>query len=263
MKFTRKIQHGLKNPYKGIKYLFGGREGKKSVLSSYVRNYSEDEERIEKLNDFLKIDLKQYYNEIFDNDILSEIEENIINYWNNFRTVGFGESRILYLLTRCYKPNIIIDTGVYNGLSSAMFLLGLEKNKKGHLYSIDLPYQKRKDISEKVKQIRIANFPKGKSVGWLVPEILRDRWTLQLGDAKILLPQVLKDVKECDIFFHDSVHSYSHMLWEYNTIWPHLNSLLLSDDVHTNEAFDDFVKKCGCQSLKISYRFGLAVTLTN
>jgi len=263
MKFTRKIQHGLKNPYKGIKYLFGGKEGKKSVLSSYVRNYSEDEERIEKLNDFLKIDLKQYYNEIFDNDILSEIEENIINNWNNFRTVGFGESRILYLLTRCYKPNIIIDTGVYNGLSSAMFLLGLEKNKKGHLYSIDLPYQKRKDISEKVKQIRIANFPKGKSVGWLVPEILRDRWTLQLGDAKILLPQVLKDVKECDIFFHDSVHSYSHMLWEYNTIWPHLNSLLLSDDVHTNEAFDDFVKKCGCQSLKISYRVGLAVTLTN
>lgn len=263
MKLTRKIHHGLKNPYKGIKYLAGGREGKKSVISSYVRNYSEDEEKIEKLNDFLKIDLKQYYNEIFDNDILSEIEKNIINYWNDFYTVGFSESRILYLLTRYYTPNIIIDTGVFHGLSSAMFLLGLHKNKKGHLYSIDFPMAKRKDISEEKKQNSIASFPRGKSEGWLVPEILRDRWTLKVGDAKIFLPQVLKDVKECDIFFHDSRHSYSHMLWEYNTIWPHLNSLLLSDDINWNEAFDDFVKKCGCQSLKISNRCGLAVPLTN
>ena len=123
MKLTRKIRHGLKNPYRGIKYLASGKEGKKSVISSYVRNYSKDEEKIEKLNDFLKIDLKQYYNEIFDNDILSEIEENIINYWDDFYTVGFSESRILYLLTRYYKPNIIIDTGVFHGLSSAMFLL--------------------------------------------------------------------------------------------------------------------------------------------
>jgi len=263
MKLTRKIQHALKNPDRAIKYLAGGKEGKKFVLSSYVRNYSEDKERIEKLNDFLKIDLKQYYNEIFDNDILSEIEENIINYWNDFMTVGFSESRMLYLLTRYYKPNIIIETGVYHGLSSAMLLLGLHKNKKGHLYSIDFPAAKRKDISEKTKQSRIATFPKGKSEGWLVPENLRDRWTLQLGDAKILLPQVLKDVKECDMFFHDSRHSYSQMLWEYNTIWPHLNSLLLSDDIQVNDAFDDFVKNCSCQSLKISYRLGLAVPLTN
>jgi len=41
MKLTRKIHHGLKNPYGAIKYLAGGREGKKSVISSYVRNYSE------------------------------------------------------------------------------------------------------------------------------------------------------------------------------------------------------------------------------
>jgi len=263
MKFLRKILHGLKNPYKGIKYLAGGSEGKQSVISSYLRNYSDDDEKIEKLNDFLKMDLKQYYTEIFDNNILSEIEENMINYWNDFRTVGFSESRILYLLTRCYKPNIIIDTGVHHGLSSAMFLLGLHKNKKGHLYSIDLPHPKRKDMSEKEKQNRLATYPKDKSVGWLVPEILRDRWTLQLGDAKILLPQVLKDVNECDIFFHDSDHSYSHMQWEYNTIWPHLNSILLSDDIGKNKAFDDFVKEFGCQSLKISERFGLAVKVTN
>jgi len=258
MKLVRKIRHGLENPYKAIKYLVGGSEGKKSVLSSYVRNYSEDKERIEKLNDFLKIDLRQYYDEIFDNEILSEIEKNTINYWNDFRTVAFSDSRMLYLLTRHYKPNIIIETGVNHGLSSAMFLLGLCKNKKGHLYSVDLPFTKRKNLSEKEKQSRIVAFPRGKSEGWLVPEKLRDRWTLQLGDAKILLPQILKDVKECDIFFHDSDHSYSHMLWEFNTVWPYLNSLLLSDDIQRNEAFDDFVKRHNCHSLKTSYRFGLA-----
>jgi len=257
--FRRKIHHSLKNPFEALKYLAGGEEGKKTVISSHVRNYSEDEERIEKLNDFLKTDLKPYYNEMLHNEILSEIEDNIINFWNNFSTVGFSESRILYLLTRYYKPNIIIDTGVFHGLSSAMFLLGLHKNKKGHLYSIDLPMAQRREISEKKIQSRIASFPKGKSAGWLVPENLRDRWTFQLGDSKILLPQVLEDVKKCDIFFHDSNHSYSHMSWEYNTIWPHLNSILLSDDINKNNAFDDFVEKRSCKSLKISYRFGLAI----
>ena len=58
MDFKRKIQHGIKNPLKAIKYLAGGSEGKQVVLSSYLRNYSEDKEKIQQVNDFLKIDLK-------------------------------------------------------------------------------------------------------------------------------------------------------------------------------------------------------------
>ena len=59
-------------------------------------------------------------------------------------------------------------------------------------------------------------------VGVLVPEYRKHRWTLILGDAKKELPIALKELNKISIFFHDSLHTYEHMMFEYLIAWPYM-----------------------------------------
>ena len=138
----------------------------------------------------------------------------------------------LYLLIRLIKPNIVVETGVASGFSSCFILQALMDNKKGKLYSIDLPPK---------------NLLTGKVSGWVVPQYLRTRWTLHIGDSKALLERLLQKLGEIDCFFHDSLHTYEHMMWEYRTAWKQLRpqGLFLSHDVGANCAFFDFMKEKG------------------
>ena len=70
------------------------------------------------------------------------------------------EGPIIYTMIRCFKPRIVVETGVANGASSTFILSALKKNNFGKLYSIDLP---SKDLLLK------------EEIGWLVPQSLRDR----------------------------------------------------------------------------------------
>jgi len=47
----------------------------------------------------------------------------------------------LYNLIRDTRPSIVVETGVASGVSTAYILQALEDNRKGKLYSIDLPNQ--------------------------------------------------------------------------------------------------------------------------
>ncbi len=136
----------------------------------------------------------------------------------------------LYAATRILKPEVVVETGVANGVSSAYILRALERNSKGDLYSIDLGAN--------------DHLPEGKSIGWVVPEELRDRWKLLLGDARDMLPGLLEKLRRVDIFLHDSDHSYEHMMWEFKNAWQALTSggLLISDDIWVNTSFFDFAK---------------------
>jgi len=138
----------------------------------------------------------------------------------------------LYLITRLIKPDCVIETGVASGASSAYILRALHDNKNGQLYSIDLPPD---------------NLPKGKTSGWLVPQSLRSRWRLYIGDTKELLEPLLHKLGGIDRFFHDSLHTYEHMMWEFRTAWKYLQpgELFLSHDVGANDAFFDFMNEKG------------------
>ena len=137
--------------------------------------------------------------------------------------------RALYIMARILKPEIVIETGVFEGHSSLAFSLALEKNNEGRLYSIDLPS---------------PSLPPGKEPGWIVPEHLRKRWDLRLGKSSELLPGLLEEIKEVDMFLHDSEHSYENMYWEYKTAWGCIRKggLLLSHDISMNAAFREFAK---------------------
>ena len=166
---------------------------------------------------------------------LTEAQNDVISkYGNEFdiKTKNYNLSeyhRALYIMTRILKPEVVAETGVFEGHSSLSILLALEKNDKGCLYSIDLPS---------------PSLPPSKEPGWIVPEHLRKRWDLRLGKSSDLLPGLLEEIKEVDIFLHDSEHSYENMYWEYKTAWRYIGKggLLLSHDISQNAAFGDFSK---------------------
>lgn len=138
----------------------------------------------------------------------------------------------LYLILRLIKPKYVFETGVASGASSAYILCALHDNECGALYSIDLPPD---------------NLPEGEMSGFAVPQSLRERWSLHIGNSKDLLEPLLDEVGEIDCFIHDSLHTYEHMMWEFRTAWEYIRSrgLFLSHDVGANEAFFDFMKEKG------------------
>ena len=150
--------------------------------------------------------------------------------WNEF----------IYILVRARKPELIVETGIFDGQSSSIYLEALHTNGSGQLVSIDLPADD--SITESTDRMAETSMPPGRSPGWMIPDFLRERHRLLLGDAKILLPQVCAQHDHFDIFMHDSLHTYEHMLFEYRVAWPKLltGGLLLSDDIFWNPAFHQF-----------------------
>ncbi|MDX6544171.1 MAG: hypothetical protein QOK32_1774 [Gaiellaceae bacterium] len=141
--------------------------------------------------------------------------------------------KLLYVATRTTRPRAVVETGPYNGASSAFLLRALEDNGEGRLHSFDLP------------EARDAlGYPAGREPGWLVPDELRHRFDVTLGDTRDTLEAALARLGEIDFFFHDSLHSARHMLFEFRAAWPHLRSggVLVSDDVFWNAAFLVFTR---------------------
>lgn len=156
----------------------------------------------------------------------------------------------LYAVVRTVKPCLMLETGVFDGSFSTIYLKALydnysEEGLDGRLISIDLPAGE--SIEESTTRMRRIHLPPGCRPGWLIPDNLRDRWELHIGDSRQLLPQILSGCKELDLFFHDSLHTYSHMMFEYETAWPKLKKggVLMSHDIHWNRAFINFVSSKG------------------
>lgn len=153
----------------------------------------------------------------------------------------------LYVLCRMLKPEVVVETGVADGFSSAFILYALEANQKGKLYSIDLPNQAGQEIKG------------GKQAGWLVPDNLKTRWELTLGDSRKELPALCDRLKSIDIFYHDSDHSYENMTFEFNSVFGYIKSkgLIVSDDITDNNAFDDFISSKKSDSIRL-FKLGVA-----
>jgi hypothetical protein len=97
---------------------------------------------------------------------------------------------LLYVVVRLLRPDVVVETGVQGGFSSALLLAALAHNDHGRLVSIDVG-----DTS-----VLPADLPDPR-VGWVVPRRLRGRWDLRLGDSRSTLPTVLDE--GVDLFFSD------------------------------------------------------------
>lgn len=137
-----------------------------------------------------------------------------------------AKESLLYLLVASTRPSIMIETGVDQGVSSYFILEALRRNGYGRLHSIDIG----------------ATVSSGDSVGWLVPQHLRERWELTLKPAEEALPTMNEMV---DIFLHDSLHTQEHMSFEFHWADGHLSpgGILCSDDIDINQAFMAFLQE--------------------
>jgi hypothetical protein len=237
------IVKGLRNPKKIIKYLT------KDLII-------EPGEFIVKLTGENLLEINRYIKEINGKE---EFNDYIWKNYKNFesrlhkekrQSIGGGvtkdEGIIFYTIVRLLEPNIVLETGVASGISSAYILSALEENKHGQLFSIDLPYKENKQyFSDYVKSGGRVLIPDDREPGWLIPEDLKKRWRLELGKSSEKLPPVIKNLPLIDIFIHDSEHTYENMIWEFRTVWPYLKKegLLLSHDINWNKAFSDFYKE--------------------
>jgi hypothetical protein len=167
-----------------------------------------------------------------------------------------------YTLVRKFEPSVVVETGVYNGVSTTALLLGLRKNDHGHLHSVDCSARLRdedgvagrREYFERGRpscsEPGSAELVPGREPGWILPDSLRERWTLHEGHPRERLPDLLADLSSVDVFVHDSEHSTSCMLFEFELGWRHLSrdGLILSSHIHWNDAFETFVDEHDCES---------------
>ncbi|MFQ5761989.1 MAG: class I SAM-dependent methyltransferase [Candidatus Bathyarchaeia archaeon] len=171
-----------------------------------------------------------------------------INSYTPYRSFYYG-------LARLARPNVVVETGVWYGASTAFILEALENNGKGELYSIDLPNTRyRTDNGSLI----VDGVGMPENTGVLVPPNLRHRWHLILGKSQEKLTPLLKSLGEIDVFIHDGEHTYDAMMFEFQTAFEFLRcgGVLISDDVHDNGAFHDFVRQQRCSSFVFPRRQG-------
>jgi predicted O-methyltransferase YrrM len=190
----------------------------------FILHYLERERKLVKLMGEEKEKIKRLLNEA------ENIRKYIVDKLSEFSAfhgamVSPLEGPIIYTIIRCLKPRIVIETGVANGASSTFILSALEKNNLGKLYSIDLP---SKDLLLK------------EEIGWLVPQSLRHRWELIIGNSRIVLPKLLAELGHVDIFLHDSLHTLEHILFELKESYNYIpkGGFLIVDDINV-----DWIKK--------------------
>ncbi|MEM4970745.1 MAG: class I SAM-dependent methyltransferase [Sulfolobales archaeon] len=167
----------------------------------------------------------------------------------------------LYTIVRVLRSKVVVETGVGPGVSTCFILLALERNGAGELFSIDLPETDQEIyISMGMAKEFYRYLPEGWTPRWLVLNRLKRRWHLVLGDSKRLLPKLLRDLGSIDMFLHNSLHTYEHMIFEYTIAWKHLTpeGILASYDVDWNSDFEDFCRAVGARRVIIKWRLRLA-----
>lgn len=136
------------------------------------------------------------------------------------RYLDFMES-----IMRSVEPEVVVETGVANGVSTRRILdvfNSLQKKQPAlhpRLHSIDVDERTRWD------------------------DLVADsRWTFHLSSGKAEIEEILRGIGPFDLFIHDSDHRYRNQMREYRAAWQLLKpgGVLLSDDVNWSHAFLDF-----------------------
>ena len=144
---------------------------------------------------------------------------------------GSGHIHLLYDCVTLLKVKNVVETGVAYGWSSLAILKGIYQNGFGKLFSVDMPYPRKKNEND---------------VGIVVPQYLRKNWTLiRKPDNPGILSALNKAGGEIDLCHYDSDKSWWGRHYAYPILWKSLSTggLFISDDIQDNLYFCEFVKK--------------------
>ena len=101
------------------------------------------------------------------------------------------------MLHQC--PSVVVETAVARGVLWIV-LEALNRNERGHLWSIDLPHLLEKDLHAQI--------------GAAVPSPHRARWSYVEGSSRRRLPSLLRSLAQVDLFIHDSLHTARNTRFE-------------------------------------------------
>jgi len=139
--------------------------------------------------------------------------------------------RAIWCLVRHLRPEVVVETGVGHGITSRFVLEAMERNGKGHLWSIDLfPV-----TPERAAEIGVA-----------VEGRFADRWTLINSSSRRRLPALVDELGQVDLFIHDSLHSARNVCFELSVVRRAMRdgSFSVVDDIDTNWGFKRFTRTC-------------------
>jgi predicted O-methyltransferase YrrM len=136
-------------------------------------------------------------------------------------TSGSFSCEVLYVLVRAARPEIVVETGVLYGASSCHILAALNANGAGELHSIDLGTRPGEPTHDY----------------FVRPDLMR-QWDYIEGEVRRELPPLLAHLGQIDMFYHDSLHTFEHMTWEYQTArrWLRPDGILASHDVQVSHS---------------------------
>jgi hypothetical protein len=233
--FRQRFRFALRNP--------------KYVLASLLREVTGADERfLASITGVSSSQIRAFLNEPFETPRFGECLRQAESDFHQANVEGadlYAKKILLqYAAIRAFEPSFVVETGVASGVSTSYILLALQKNGRGRLHSIELSDPQY--------------LPPGKVSGWIVPDWLKSNWDLCLGDSGTLLPELISKRSGIDVFVHDSLHTYDHMLWEFRTVYPCLRpgGLLISDDAGWNPAFVQFANEVDAKHARLLHGVG-------
>tara|TARA_B100000214_G_C23968436_1_gene628891 strand:+ start:370 stop:1164 length:795 start_codon:yes stop_codon:yes gene_type:complete len=198
----------LKNRYKKIRIKTFEKLSKRDSIIKLSQNKS------------FKI-FSQYKNEfiLLDKEFKEKKEQILDKYNVEIHAIHYPE--LIYFLIRKLKPQSVIETGVWLGLSSQYILsAGIKNHNNFKLDSIDLPR---------------FNLTNSKNlIGLFVSKSNKNNWTLHIGTDRQKLKKLLK-TNSSEVFLFDSDKTHRGKMYLYNTVKRYRdNYIMIFDDVEDN-----------------------------
>jgi hypothetical protein len=129
------------------------------------------------------------------------------------------------------RPEVVLETGVAHGVSSRIVLEALNRNDRGHLWSIDI-----------ANPINLAVHGQE---GAAVTDACRPRWTYVEGESRRRMPPLVAEVGKVELFIHDSLHTFKNTLFEMEQAASAMpaGGVMLIDDIRSHDGFTTFARR--------------------
>lgn len=140
-------------------------------------------------------------------------------------------STAIWCAVRHTRPDTVLETGVAHGVSSRVVLEALNRNDRGHLWSIDLPNPVNRRVHGQE--------------GIAVTDSCRPRWTYVEGESRRRMPPLVAGVGKVEVFIHDSLHTFKNTLFEMEqaaSVMPP-GGVMLIDDIRSHDGFTTFARR--------------------
>lgn len=172
-----------------------------------------------------KIFLKQYL-ELTDDELRLYESEFLKIFRSDSFAIGGPQAILkddglaLFLLVRKLKPQLMLETGTYQGYSGHVNIQALKANGGGSFITCDIvDYRLFKEDFDDV------------------------RFQFKLGSSVQNFVDI--DFKKVDVFFHDSNHSYDNVMFEIGTAVNNAVKLILCHDFGVNNIHNTIKAKSG------------------